>query len=86
MKSIYIRNISMSLLLCNISYLFSLAPDQGFGSGLSLAPFAPSGDHYSDEHLKESTQGSALDLDINRPANSGLDDVNRPSLDCKNYI
>lgn len=53
----------------------AFAPD----GGLSLAPFASSTEVYTDENLK-SPQNS-LDIDVNRPANGGLDDTFRPSLD-----
>lgn len=53
--------------------------------GLSLAPFSPSSstDIYTDENLKEvpSNRTNSLDLDLDRPINSGLDDFFRPSID-----
>lgn len=54
----------------------SFTPD----GGLSLAPFSSSTDVYTDENLKAKPQNS-LDLDVDRPANFGLDDTFRPSLD-----
>ncbi|CRK97837.1 CLUMA_CG011213, isoform A [Clunio marinus] len=48
--------------------------------GLSLAPFSSSTDVYTDENLKHNQQNS-LDLDVDRPANFGLDDTYRPSID-----
>lgn len=55
-----------------------LSPDQGYGTGLSLAPFSSPTDSYSDEATRKS---SSLDMDTNRPSNPGLDDVYRPTLD-----
>jgi hypothetical protein len=50
--------------------------------GLSLAPFSSATDVYSDELLKQPAMPSnSLDLDVNRPFNSGLDDTYRPSID-----
>lgn len=48
--------------------------------GLSLAPFSSATDVYTDENLKAHQQNS-LDIDVDRPANFGLDDTYRPSLD-----
>lgn len=48
--------------------------------GLSLAPFSSAAEFYTDDHLKSHQQNS-LDMDLDRPANSGLDDTFRPSLD-----
>lgn len=48
--------------------------------GLSLAPFSSATDMYTDENLKSHKQ-NALDLDVDRPANFGLDDTFRPSID-----
>lgn len=53
-------------------------PDQGYGTGLSLAPFSSPAESYSDEPARKS---SSLDLDTSRPNISGLDDVYRPTLD-----
>jgi hypothetical protein len=49
--------------------------------GLSLAPFSSSTDVYTDENLKSSQPQNSLDLDLDRPANFGLDDTYRPSID-----
>ncbi|XP_070496065.1 OCIA domain-containing protein 1 [Chironomus tepperi] len=57
-------------------YFEQINPD----GGLSLSPFASTTDVYSDETLKGS-QNNSLDLDIERPANFGLDDTYRPSID-----
>lgn len=54
----------------------NLSPD----GGLSLAPFSSPTDVYTDENLKARQQNS-LDLDVDRPANFGLDDTFRPSVD-----
>lgn len=48
--------------------------------GLSLAPFSSATDVYTDENMKAHPQNS-LDIDVDRPANFGLDDTYRPSLD-----
>lgn len=48
--------------------------------GVSLAPFSSATDVYTDENMKEKHQNS-LDIDVDRPSNSGLDDTFRPSLD-----
>lgn len=48
--------------------------------GLSLAPFSSSTEVYTDENMRSSQQNS-LDIDVNRPANFGLDDTFRPSID-----
>lgn len=48
--------------------------------GLSLAPFSSSTDVYTDENMKAHQQNS-LDIDVDRPANFGLDDTFRPSID-----
>lgn len=48
--------------------------------GLSLAPFSSSTDVYTDENMKSHQQNS-LNLDVDRPNNSGLDDTYRPSID-----
>jgi len=48
--------------------------------GISLAPFGSSTEVYTDEILKPG-QNNSLDLDFDRPANGGLDDTYRPSLD-----
>lgn len=51
--------------------------------GLSMAPFSGTTDVYTDENLKEvdpfksSGPSNSLDLDIDRPFNSGLDDTYR---------
>lgn len=53
------------------------------GGGLSMAPFSGSTDVYTDEILKEvdplksTGPNSSLDLDLDRPSNSGLDDTFR---------
>lgn len=52
----------------------------GQDGSLSLAPFASSTEIYTDEHMKHNQQNS-LDLDVDRPANFGLDDTYRPSID-----
>lgn len=57
-------------------YFEQLKPD----GGLSLSPFSSAPDIYTDEKLK-SSQSNALDLDVERPQNSGLDDTYRPSID-----
>lgn len=48
--------------------------------GLSLAPFSSAADVYTDENMKTDSH-SSLDIDVNRPANFGLDDNFRPSID-----
>lgn len=48
--------------------------------GVSLAPFSSATDVYTDENMKARQQNS-LDIDLDRPANFGLDDTYRPSLD-----
>jgi hypothetical protein len=48
--------------------------------GLSLAPFSSQTDVYTDENMKEKNH-SSLNLDVDRPANFGLDDTYRPSID-----
>lgn len=63
-------------------YFEVIRPD----GGLSMAPFSGSTDVYTDENLKQqdqfkSAQANALDLDLDRPFNSGLDDTFRPNLD-----
>lgn len=55
----------------------SFTPD----GGLSLAPFGSTTDIYTDEGMKANTPTNSLDLDLNRPSNSGLDDIYRASLD-----
>jgi len=57
-------------------YFEQINPD----GGLSLSPFSSTTDVYTDESLKGS-QNNSLDLDLDRPANFGLDDTYRPSLD-----
>lgn len=53
------------------------------GGGLSMAPFGSTTDVYTDENLKEvdpfksTGPNSSLDLDLDRPFNSGLDDTFR---------
>lgn len=49
--------------------------------GLSMAPFSSATDVYTDENLKSSSQNNSLDIDTDRPANFGLDDTYRPSVD-----
>lgn len=48
--------------------------------GLSLSPFSSTTEVYTDESLKQLPSNS-LDLDFERPTNSGLDDTFRPSID-----
>jgi Ovarian carcinoma immunoreactive antigen (OCIA) len=55
----------------------SFTPD----GGLSLAPFSSATDVYTDENMRAQKQQNSLDLDVDRPANFGLDDTYRPSLD-----
>lgn len=50
--------------------------------GLSMAPFSGTTDVYTDENLKQQdplklSPNNALDLDLDRPFNSGLDDTFR---------
>lgn len=52
----------------------------GADGSLSVAPFSSSTDVYTDENMKSHQQNS-LDLDVDRPANFGLDDTFRPNLD-----
>lgn len=53
------------------------------GGGLSMSPFSSPTDVYTDENLKEADpffkggQSNSLDLDLDRPFNSGLDDTYR---------
>lgn len=54
----------------------SFTPD----GGLSLAPFSSATDVYTDENMKQHQQ-NALDLDVDRPSNFGLDDTFRPTID-----
>lgn len=87
-------------LYITIYHMCRFTPDQGFGAGLSLAPFASSqSDHYTDETTKVcvyftyngwlfnykcfSFQSTSLNLDTERPSNSGLDDLNRGNVDGK---
>lgn len=49
--------------------------------GLSLAPFSSATDIYTDENLKRQEPSTSLNLDVERPFNSGLDDTYRPSMD-----
>lgn len=44
--------------------------------GLTLSPFSSTTDVYTDENLK-ATPNNSLDLDLERPFNSGLDDTYR---------
>lgn len=62
----------------------TITPDENLGRAFTLAPFTPSGsDVYSDEAFQPS-KNTALNLDTDsRPTLSGLDDIYRPSLDCK---
>jgi len=55
----------------------SLTPDQGFGAGLALSPFQSATEKYSDELQRSTT----LNLDTERPSESGLDDTFRPNVD-----
>lgn len=54
------------------------------GGGLSLAPFGSTTDVYTDESMKDfepnKSARSSLDLDIDRPFNSGLDDTYRYAI------
>lgn len=52
----------------------------GADGSLTMAPFSSSTDVYTDENMKSHQQNS-LDIDIDRPANFGLDDTFRPNID-----
>jgi hypothetical protein len=51
--------------------------------GLSMSPFSGTTEVYTDENMKEvdpfksTGQNNSLDLDLDRPFNSGLDDTYR---------
>ena len=51
------------------------------GGGVSMAPFSGITDVYTDENLRgdesAKSQNNSLDLDLDRPINSGLDDTFR---------
>lgn len=62
----------------------SITPDENLGRAFTLAPFSPSSaDVYSDEAYQPG-RSTSLNLDTeSRPTLSGLDDIYRPTLDCK---
>lgn len=57
-----------------------LLPDQGFGTGTMLSPFGPTtpSDRVTEERLRSS---DSINLDMNIPHYSGLDDSGRPTVD-----
>lgn len=57
-----------------------LLPEQGFGAGSMLSPFGPTApsDSITEEHYRKT---DSLNLDMNIPHFSGLDDSGRPTVD-----
>lgn len=57
-----------------------LLPDQGFGAGSMLSPFGPTSpsDSTTEQHFRNR---DSINIDINTPSFSGLDDTGRPSID-----
>lgn len=57
-----------------------LLPDQGFGAGSMLSPFGPASpsDSVTEQHFRNR---DSINIDVNTPSFSGLDDDARPSID-----
>lgn len=55
-----------------------LYPDQGFGAGSMLSPFGPTSTGETEQHFRNR---DSINIDVNTPTYSGLDENARPSLD-----
>lgn len=57
-----------------------LLPDQGFGAGSMLSPFGPASpsDSVTEQHFRNR---DSINIDVNTPSFSGLDENARPSID-----